>query len=398
MAKGKWFNWGVKDKTKEKDQEKDQEKEKISPVVEEETLLKEEAPYEGDFDQEEVEEDYAEAEEEPEQIETLEAEMPVDEEVVPNEEKNPEKQKKIGFFDKLRDGLKKTRDSITTRIDQVLVSFGKIDDELFEELEEILITSDIGMETSMKIIAELKEKVKRDKITDGIGVRHAIKEIISSKIIDDHVGLALTTKPSVIVVIGVNGVGKTTSIGKIAHFLKGQGKKVTVAAADTFRAAAIDQLEIWTHRAGVEIVKHSEGADPSAVIFDAIQHCKSKGTDVLICDTAGRLHTKKNLMDELKKIFRIIKRELPEADIETLLVLDATTGQNAVSQAKTFSEVSELTGLILTKLDGTAKGGIIVSIKSELDIPVKFIGVGEQMDDLQPFNPSEFVEALFGSD
>ncbi|MCX7773984.1 MAG: signal recognition particle-docking protein FtsY, partial [Clostridia bacterium] len=230
------------------------------------------------------------------------------------------------------------------------------------------------------------------------GVRQAIKEIISDKLRDEDVGLKLNTKPSVIVIIGVNGVGKTTSIGKISHYLKSTGKKVTVAAADTFRAAAIDQLEIWTKRAGVDLVKHTEGADPSAVIYDAIQHCKSKGSDVLICDTAGRLHTKKNLMEELKKIFRIINRELPEADIEALLVLDATTGQNAVSQAKTFSEVSELSGLILTKLDGTAKGGIVVSIKSELNIPVKFIGVGEKMDDLQPFQPMEFVEALFGGD
>ena len=308
------------------------------------------------------------------------------------------KPKKPGFFDKLKDGLKKTRDSITLRIDQVLVSFGKVDEELFDELEEILITSDIGMETSLKIIEELKEKVKKEKITDSKGVRQAIKEIISSKLVDEDVGLKLSKKPSVIVIIGVNGVGKTTSIGKISHYLKEKGKKVTVAAADTFRAAAIDQLEIWTKRAGVEIVKHTEGADPSAVIYDAVQHCKSKGSDVLICDTAGRLHTKKNLMEELKKIFRIINRELPDADVETLLVLDATTGQNAVSQAKTFSEVSQLSGLILTKLDGTAKGGIIVSIKSELNIPVKFIGVGEQMDDLQPFNPSEFVEALFGVD
>lgn len=313
-------------------------------------------------------------------------------------ENKEEKQKKSGFFDKLKEGLKKTRDSIVLGIDQVLASMGKVDEELFEELEEILITSDMGMDTSLKVISELREKVKKEKIADTKGVRRAIKEIISSKLTEQHVGLELYSKPSVIVIIGVNGVGKTTSIGKISHLLKSQGKKVTVAAADTFRAAAIDQLEIWTKRAGVEIIKHTEGADPSAVIFDAVQHCKSKGTDVLICDTAGRLHTKKNLMEELKKVFRIIHRELPDADIETLLVLDATTGQNAVSQAKTFSEVSELSGLILTKLDGTAKGGIIVSIKSELDIPVKFIGVGEQMDDLQPFNPSQFVEALFGSE
>lgn len=302
----------------------------------------------------------------------------------------------MSVFDRLKDGLKKTRESITHRIDQVLVSFGKVDEELFEELEEILITSDVGMETSMNIIQELRAMVKKDRITDAAGVRKAIKSIISNRLSDEQGILALTTRPSVIVIIGVNGVGKTTSIGKLAHMLKNQGKKVVVAAADTFRAAAIDQLEIWTKRAGVEIIKHSEGADPAAVIFDAVQSAKSKAADVLICDTAGRLHTKKNLMEELKKLFRIIKRELPDAAVETLLVLDATTGQNAVSQAKTFSEVSELTGLILTKLDGTAKGGIIISIKNELDIPVKFIGVGEQMDDLQPFNPRDFANALLG--
>ncbi len=327
--------------------------------------------------------------------------QPIDESLVVEEDINidqttPENAK-MGFFGRLKDGLKKTRDSITHRIDEVLVSFGKVDEELFEELEEILITSDMGMNTSLKVIDELREKVKAEKIADTKGVRAAIQEIIASKLTDENTQLKLDTKPSVVVIIGVNGVGKTTSIGKLAHYLKQQGKKVTVAAADTFRAAAIDQLEIWTNKADVELIKHSEGSDPSAVIFDAIQHCKSKSTDILICDTAGRLHTKKNLMEELKKIFRIIQRELPGSDIETLLVLDATTGQNAVSQAKTFSEVSELSGLILTKLDGTAKGGIIVSIKSELNIPVKFIGVGEQMNDLQPFNPKEFVEALFGS-
>ena len=302
----------------------------------------------------------------------------------------------MSVFDKLKDGLKKTRESITHRIDQVLVSFGKVDEELFEELEEILITSDVGTETSTNIIGELRTMVKKEKITDAAGVRKAIKSIISSRLKNENESLMISTKPSVIVIIGVNGVGKTTCIGKMAHMLKAQGKKVLVAAADTFRAAAIDQLEIWTKRAGVDIIKHSEGADPAAVIFDAVQSAKSKGTDVLICDTAGRLHTKKNLMEELKKLFRIIKRELPDSAIETLLVLDATTGQNAISQAKTFSEVSELTGLILTKLDGTAKGGIIISIKSELDIPVKFIGVGEQIDDLQPFNPQDFADALLG--
>ncbi|NLX63385.1 MAG: signal recognition particle-docking protein FtsY [Clostridiaceae bacterium] len=362
MAKNKWFGWGKKNETEK------QEDTLIQPVEEDqENTIAEE----NNADTEKTDEDQT-TPEIPENI-------------------------KVGFFGRLKNGLKKTRDSITRRIDEVLVSFGKVDEELFEELEEILITSDMGMTTSLKIIDELREKVKNERIADTKDIREALKKIIASKLTDENTRLKLDTRPSVIVVIGVNGVGKTTSIGKLAHHLKKQGKKITVAAADTFRAAAIDQLEIWTNRAGVDLIKHSEGAAPSAVIYDAIQHCKSKDADVLICDTAGRLHTKKNLMEELRKIFRIIRRELPDADIETLLVLDATTGQNAVSQAKTFSEVSELSGIILTKLDGTAKGGIIVSIKSELNIPVKFIGVGEQMNDLQPFNPSDFVEALFSA-
>lgn len=301
----------------------------------------------------------------------------------------------MSFFNKLKNGLKKTRDNITKRIDNLLVSFGKIDEELFEELEQILITSDIGVETSLRIIEELKTRVKKDKITDALQVKNVLKEELLNIVGEVQPIMKLDTKPSVIVVLGVNGVGKTTSIGKICHLLKQQGKRVLMAAADTFRAAAIDQLEIWAERAGVDIIKHTEGSDPSAVVYDAIAAAKARDFDVIVCDTAGRLHTKKNLMEELKKIFRIIKRELPDADIETLLVLDATTGQNAVSQAKSFTEASGVTGLVLTKLDGTAKGGVVVSIKSELGLPVKFIGVGEQIDDLQPFNPVEFVDALF---
>ena len=301
----------------------------------------------------------------------------------------------MGFFDKLKDGLKKTRDNITHRIDQILVSMGKIDEELFEELEEVLITSDVGVDTTLRIVQDLKDRVKKEKVTNAMEVKGLLKDEIALLLGSDKATLKLDTKPSVIVVIGVNGVGKTTSIGKICHVLKEQGKKVIMAAGDTFRAAAIDQLEIWAKRAGVDIIRHTEGADPSAVIFDAIAAAKARNFDVIVCDTAGRLHTKKNLMEELKKIFRIIQRELPGADVETLLVLDATTGQNAVSQAKNFTEASGVTGLVLTKLDGTAKGGIVVSIKSELDIPVKFIGVGEHIDDLQPFNPKDFVEALF---
>lgn len=288
----------------------------------------------------------------------------------------------MSFFEKLKNGLKKTRESITQRVDQLLVSMGKIDEELFEELEEILITSDVGVDTTLKIIEGLKQRVKAEKATDPKLIKNMLKEEITKILSSDDAGLNLNTKPSVIVVVGVNGVGKTTSIGKICNMLKMQGKKVLVAAGDTFRAAAIDQLEIWAKRADVDIIKHTEGSDPSAVIFDAIQAAKARSFDIVVCDTAGRLHTKKNLMEELKKIFRIISRELPGADIETLLVLDATTGQNAISQAKTFADAAGVTGLVLTKLDGTAKGGIVVSIKSELNIPVKFIGVGEKIDEL----------------
>jgi fused signal recognition particle receptor len=303
---------------------------------------------------------------------------------------------KAGFFEKLKSGLLKTRNTITTRIDQMLAGFGKVDEALFDELEEILITSDVGMSTAARIVDDLRMRVKKDRIADADGVRRAIRGEIAGILASEAGTMRLRTKPSVILVIGVNGVGKTTSIGKMAHMLKRDGKKVVVAAADTFRAAAIEQLEIWTNRAGVPLIRHEEGSDPAAVIFDAIAAVKARGSDILIVDTAGRLHTKKNLMEELKKIYRVIARELPDADMETLLVLDATTGQNAVSQAKTFSELGGLTGLILTKLDGTAKGGIIISIMSELNVPVKFIGVGEKIDDLQPFDPETFVEALFG--
>jgi fused signal recognition particle receptor len=302
----------------------------------------------------------------------------------------------MGFFDKLKEGLLKTKKNITEKIDQVLVSFGKIDDELFEELEEILITSDIGVDTTLRIIEDMKKKVKEGKITDPAKVKEILKQELVEILSDDNTDLNVTKSPTVIIVIGVNGVGKTTSIGKISNLLKQEGKKVMIAAADTFRAAAIDQLEVWSQRVGIEMIKHNEGADPAAVIFDAIQAAKARKTDVLICDTAGRLHTKKNLMEELRKISRIIDRELPDAQRETLLVLDATTGQNAISQAKIFSETAGISGIVLTKLDGTAKGGIVVAIKSELSIPVKLIGVGEGIDDLQRFEPSDFVEALFG--
>lgn len=301
----------------------------------------------------------------------------------------------MGFFDKLKEGLQKTRKGITEKIDQVLVSFGKIDDELFDELEEILISADVGIDTTLRIIEDLKKKVKEKRVTDPKQVKELLKEELLEIFKDDRSELNLDTTPSVIVVIGVNGVGKTTSIGKIANLYKQRGKKVLLAAGDTFRAAAIDQLEIWSERVGIDIIKQSEGSDPAAVVYDAVQAAKARKTDILICDTAGRLHTKKNLMEELKKVYRVIDRELPGASRETLLVLDATTGQNAVSQAKTFSETSDITGIVLTKLDGTAKGGIVIAIKSELNIPVKMIGVGEKIDELQRFDSKEFVEALF---
>jgi fused signal recognition particle receptor len=301
----------------------------------------------------------------------------------------------MGFFDRLKEGLQKTRKGITEKIDKVLVSFGKIDDDLFDELEEILITSDVGVETTLRIISDIKKKVKEQKVIDPLAVKGLLKEELVEILKEENANINIESSPSVIIVIGVNGVGKTTSIGKIANLMKQSGKKVILAAGDTFRAAAIDQLEIWANKVGVDIIKQSEGSDPAAVIYDAVQAAKARKADVLICDTAGRLHTKKNLMEELKKISRVLDRELPGSSRETLLILDATTGQNAISQAKIFSESSEISGIVLTKLDGTAKGGIVIAIKSELDIPVKLIGVGEKMEDLQKFDPNEFVEALF---
>lgn len=300
----------------------------------------------------------------------------------------------MGFFEKLKNGLKKTKDSMIGRIERLLNSFTKIDEELFEELEDTLIMSDIGVNTSVKICDLLRERVKRDGVKDPAQIKDLIKEIISEMLGEDK-PLDLSTKPSVILVIGVNGVGKTTTIGKLSKQLKNDGKKVIVAAADTFRAAAIDQLEVWTERAGVDLIKHKEGSDPAAVVFDALQAAKSRNCDVVICDTAGRLHNKKNLMDELKKISRIVHQQAEGCSLEVLLALDATTGQNAVNQAKQFNEVADITGIILTKLDGTAKGGIVISISDDLKIPVKLVTVGEQIDDIQPFVAKDFVNALF---
>ena len=300
----------------------------------------------------------------------------------------------MGFFEKLKQGLAKTKTAIFGKIDSLFKNFRRVDEELFEELEELLIGADIGFALTEEILDQLRDIAKTEKIKESEQIKERLYAILH-EMLGEHEGLNLTTTPSVILVIGVNGVGKTTSIGKIAYELKNQGKKVVVAAADTFRAAAAEQLNVWTDRAGVDIIKQAAGADPASVVFDAISAVKSRGADVLIVDTAGRLHNKKNLMDELAKIDRVIARELPNAAKETLLVLDATTGQNAVYQAKEFKEASKITGLVLTKLDGTAKGGIIISIKKELGIPVKFIGVGEQIDDMKPFDSKEFAGALF---
>ncbi len=301
----------------------------------------------------------------------------------------------MGLFDRLKAGLKKTSDAIAEQVNSVFSVFVKVDEELFENLEEALIMADLGMETSVAIIDELRERVKKKHINDGNEVKKELQAVISDSLCQLDSEMKLDTKPSVILVIGVNGVGKTTSIGKMAAYYKSQGKNVLLAAADTFRAAAIDQLDIWAKRSGCDIIKHQEGSDPASVVFDACNAAKARGADILICDTAGRLHNKKNLMAELEKINRVVSRELPGASRENLLVLDATTGQNAVSQAKLFSEVSDLTGIVLTKLDGTAKGGIVISIAKEQLIPVKFIGVGEKLEDLQVFDPESFAKALF---
>lgn len=298
------------------------------------------------------------------------------------------------IFKKFNFGLKKTRNKMAGAIDEIMESYDSFDDNLFAELEEILVMSDVGVQTAVEITEELKDRVKKEKLKSTKQVKDEIKNIVA-EMLDGGEDMGLITQPSIILVIGVNGVGKTTTIGKMASMYKAQGKRVIMGAADTFRAAAIDQLDIWAERAGVEIIKHNEGADPAAVIFDTIAAGKARMADILICDTAGRLHNKKNLMEELKKIYRVIDRELPYSDREVLLVLDATTGQNAVNQAREFMNAAEITGIVLTKLDGTARGGVVLAIKNELKIPVKFIGVGEGIDDLQPFNPKMFAESLF---
>lgn len=303
----------------------------------------------------------------------------------------------MGLFKRINRGLKKTRDNMSGAINAALYGKNEIDDEFYEELEEILVMSDVGVTTSNQIVETLRDRVFKKSLRKADDVKAEIRDIVA-ELLSGGEELDMITIPSVILVIGVNGVGKTTSIGKMAAMFKAQGKKVLLGAADTFRAAAIDQLEIWADRAGVDIIKHKEGADPAAVVFDTISAGKARNADIIICDTAGRLHNKKNLMDELAKIYRVIDRQLPYADRESLLVLDATTGQNAVNQAKEFKEVAEITGIILTKLDGTAKGGVVLAIKNDLKVPVKFIGVGEGIDDLRPFNPKAFADGLFEED
>ncbi len=303
----------------------------------------------------------------------------------------------MGLFSKISQGLKKTRDSLAGSVNMVLRSFTKIDEELFEELEEILITADVGAATSAKICDLLRQKVKEQGLTDPDQVRNLLAETVA-ELLRGGQEMRLSTKPSVVLVIGVNGVGKTTTIGKMAAAMRQEGKKVIIAAADTFRAAAIEQLEIWANRAGADFVHHAQRSDPAAVVFDAIGAAKARGADVVLIDTAGRLHNKKNLMEELAKIGRVIDRELPEADKEVLLVLDATTGQNAVNQAREFKQTAGITGIVLTKLDGTARGGVVLAIREDLDVPVKFVGVGEGIDDLQPFDPDIFARGLFDNE
>jgi len=371
---------------KEKGNDQEKEKESVQENIQETTEITEPEP------------------EEHFEIEIENSEITVQEETQQNiegiqdlndsEEEKPEETK--SFFSRLKQGLSKTREGITARVEQVLKTYRKVDESLFEEIEEILITSDAGVETTMKIIDTLREVAKEKKITEAQDLKAELKKIIAEELtLDVSYDLNIEPSPAIILVVGVNGVGKTTSIGKIAYQLKNKGKKVMLAAGDTFRAAAIEQLEIWGNRVGVDVVRHQEGSDPAAVIYDAIQSAKAKKIDVLICDTAGRLHNKKNLMNELGKVKKVVEREFPEATKEVLLVLDATTGQNAIQQAKTFKEVTDISGIVLTKLDGTAKGGIVLTISAELGIPVKLIGVGEKMDDLQKFSPSDFVEALF---
>lgn len=370
--------------------------EEESEEIEEETseeATEEEQPEEANKEAvEETETEETVEETENEEEETKESDMEENGEV---EDEQPEEEHKLGFFARLKLGLEKTKKNIFGGIESVLGGFTKIDDDLFDELEEALIMADLGVDTTLKVIENLKKRVKKEHAEDPALITGMLQDEIAEILVEGAEEEFKIVPPMVILVIGVNGVGKTTTIGKLAANYKAEGKSVMLAAADTFRAAAIDQLKIWGERSGVDVICHEENSDPAAVVFDAVNAAKNRKTDVLICDTAGRLHNKKNLMDELKKIARVIGREYPEANTEVFLVLDATTGQNALQQAKLFNEVADITGLILTKLDGTAKGGIVIAIKNELNIPVRYIGVGEGIADLQEFNPSEFAKALF---
>ena len=373
--------------------EKTKNEEAVSQEILEEQIETKEEAKEEIAEIEEIKAEDIETQEKQDEIEESEdtVENQIDDEV----EEEEEKPKKVSLFDRLKQGLTKAKQGITDRIDEVLKAYTKVDEELLEDLEEVLITADVGVNTTMDIIEKLEDVIRTKKITDPQDVREELKLIIEDILSKDDTKLDVSHSPTIILMVGVNGVGKTTTIGKLAHRYKSEGKKVLLAAGDTFRAAAIDQLEVWANRCNVDIIKHQEGADPGAVIFDAIKASKARGVDVLICDTAGRLHNKSNLMNELGKVFKIVDREYPEAKKEVLLVVDATTGQNAVSQAKSFKEVCDITGLALTKLDGTAKGGVILAVKSEVDVPVKLIGVGEKMEDLQDFDSKSFVDALF---
>ena len=405
----KWFSFG---KNNEEETVEDIVEEQVEETPEEPEDIVEEQVEEAPVKSEDITEQQAEemseelhditegqvqelSEEHDDIVEEHVEEVPV-ELVDVTEEEAEEEPEKRGFFARLKEGLSKTTQNITGKIDQMLGNYTKIDEDMLEELEEILITSDVGYETTVEIVDRLRQNLKEKLIDNPAQVKPELKLVIESMLQENQESLRIEESPSILVVVGVNGVGKTTSIGKLAHQMKGQGKSVLLAAADTFRAAAADQLTIWAERAGVDIVKHQEGADPSAVIFDGIHAAKKRNIDVLICDTAGRLHNRKNLMQELGKIFKIVEREYPEANKEVLLVIDATTGQNAMNQAKVFQEVAPLSGIILTKLDGTAKGGVVLAITQELKIPVKFIGVGEQIDDLQMFDASSFAEAMIG--
>ena len=395
---------GVEEIVDVKESFEEEVEERFDENIEEEVIENVEGKAEEEAEIEIVEEQAEIYEEEMEEIveeqaEIYEEEVEEDIESDENTEEIQETKPKFNLFNRLKEGLAKTKSGITDRVDNLLKSYKKIDEDLFEELEEILITSDIGVQTTMEIVEDLKARVRKEKVTDPSQVKKLLMDKLT-EILEELPDPKINIEPSpaIILVVGVNGVGKTTSIGKMAHRFKSEGKKVLLAAGDTFRAAAIDQLEIWGDRVGVDVIRHQEESDPAAVIYDAIQAAKARNIDVLICDTAGRLHNKKNLMNELGKIFKVVDREYQGSSKEILLVLDATTGQNAVQQAKTFKEVAQITGLILTKLDGTAKGGVVVGISRELDVPVKLIGVGEKMEDLQEFNPKSFVNAIFGEE